>query len=69
MKKETLVKTCINELGMDIRYRWYTGSKIVIEEIDGKRFRAIWDDQKVAINFLKDVYERKINGGENNDNK
>ena len=64
MKKEVLIKKCINELSMNIKYRWYTGSKIVIEEIDGKRFRAMWDDQKVAINFLKDVYERKIVKGE-----
>lgn len=64
MKKETLVKACINELGMDIKYRWYADSKIVIEEIDGKRFRTLWNDQKIAINFLKDVYERKIVKGE-----
>ena len=67
MTKETLIKKCINELGMDIKYRWYVDSKIVIEEIDGKRFRTLWNDQKIAINFLKDIYERKINGGENND--
>lgn len=64
MKKEVLIKKCIDELGMDIKYRWYTGSKIVIEEVNGQRFRAIWDDQKVAINFLKDIYERKIVKGE-----
>lgn len=67
MKKEVLIKKCINELGMDIKYRWYVDSKIVIEEIDGKKFRTLWNDQKIAINFLKDIYERKINGGENND--
>lgn len=67
MKKEVLIKKCIDELGMDIKYRWYVDSKIVIEEIDGKRFRTLWNDQKIAINFLKDIYERKVNGGENND--